>query len=123
MQQLGASTLRQSGRLALLSILRHRRRTTIAMVAVAFGVAALILAGAFVEWIFWATREGTIQGGLGHIHVARQGFQDHGTADLGRYLLPINSPVLQAMRKSPAVKTVAPRQSLSGLVSHGDTTL
>src|SRR5690242_10707846 len=47
--------LSQSARLALWSVLRHRRRTGLAMIAVAFGVAALILAGAFVEWIFWAT--------------------------------------------------------------------
>ena len=93
------------------------------MAAVGFGVAALILTGAFIEWIFWATREGTIQAGLGHIHVARQGFQEHGAADLGRYLLPADSPVLQALRDTPGVKTVAPRRSLSGLVSHGETTL
>ena len=86
------------------------------MAAVGFGVAALILTGAFIEWIFWATREGTIQAGLGHIHVARQGFQEHGAADLGRYLLPADSPVLQALRDTPGVKTVAPRRSLSGLV-------
>lgn len=93
------------------------------MVAVAFGVAALILAGAFIEWIFWATREGTIQGGLGHIHIARKGFQESGSADLGRYLLPADSLILQALRKAPGVKAVAPRLSFSGLVSHGDSTL
>jgi putative ABC transport system permease protein len=113
----------QSGHLAVWSVLRQRRRTAFALAAVAFGIAALILAGAFVEWIFWAAREGTIQNGLGHIHAARKGFHDKGTADLNRYLLPADSLLLQALRKSPGVKTVSPRLSFSGLVSHGDTTI
>jgi putative ABC transport system permease protein len=115
--------LSQSARLALWSVLRHRRRTGLAMIAVAFGVAALILAGAFVEWIFWATRQGAIQSGIGHIQVARNGFHEKGNADLDRFLLPADSPVLQALQSTPGVKTVAPRLSFSGLASHGDTTL
>src|SRR5690348_6647985 len=90
--------LSQSARLALWSVLRHRRRTGLAMIAVAFGVAALILAGAFVEWIFWATRQGAIQSGIGHIQVARNGFHEKGNADLDRFLLPADSPVLQALQ-------------------------
>jgi len=93
------------------------------MAAVAFGVAALILAGAFIEWIFWATRQGAIQSGLGHIQVALQGFHEKGTADLNNYLLPSDSPALQALRDMPGVKTVAPRVSFSGLASFGETTL
>lgn len=113
----------QSGHLAVWSVLRHRRRTAFALAAVAFGVAALILAGSFVEWIFWATREGTIQSGLGHIHATKKGFHERGAADLDRYLLPPDSPLLKALRQSPGVKTVSPRLSFSGLMSHGDTTI
>jgi putative ABC transport system permease protein len=120
-QALGS--LRGSVILAVRSVLRHRRRTLISGGTVAFGVAALILAGAFIEWIFWATREGTIQAGLGHIHVARAGFHAGGTADPGRYQLPGQSKVLEALRALPRVRTVAPRRSFSGLISKGDTTI
>ena len=113
----------QSGRLALWSVTRHRRRTAVALLSVAFGVMALILAGGFIEWIFWATREFTVQTGLGHVRVARQGFQESGSADLDRYLMPANSPLARELRQLPGVKTVAPRFSLSGLVSHQDSTL
>src|SRR6478752_4794169 len=85
MQHAAFGGIAQSGRLAVWSVLRHRRRTAVAMAAVAFGVAALILAGAFIEWIFWATRQGAIQSGLGHVQVARRGFHEKGTADLDRY--------------------------------------
>jgi putative ABC transport system permease protein len=118
-----AHSFEQSARLALWSVLRHRRRTLIAIVAVAFGAAALILAQAFIEWIFWATREGTIQSGLGHIHVSRKGFQQHGRADLERFVLPDDSPVLAAIKTLPDVVAVAPRLYFSGLGSHGDSTL
>jgi putative ABC transport system permease protein len=105
------------------SVLRQRRRTAIAAGAIAFGVCALILAGAFIEWIFWATREGTIQSGLGHIHVARQGFHEGGSADPDRFRLPAASPVLAALAADPNVRTVAPRLSFSGLASKGETTI
>ncbi len=121
--RIAVRNLRQSASLAVWSVVRHRRRTLVAIAAVAFGAAALILTQGFIEWIFWATREGTIQGGLGHIHVSRQGFQAHGSADLDRFVLPGDSPILAELRKTPGVITVAPRLYFSGLASHGDTTL
>lgn len=113
----------QSVKLALWSVTRHRRRTAVALLSVAFGVMALILAGGFIEWIFWATREFTVQTGLGHIRVARQGFQESGAADLDRYLMPADSPIARELRQMPGVKTVAPRFSFSGLASYNDATL
>jgi putative ABC transport system permease protein len=108
---------------ALRNVTRQRRRTGFVVGAVGVGVAALILTGAFIEWIFWATREGTIQTGLGHIQVVRPGFHEQGTAALERYLLPQVSPLLKALEQAPEVRTVAPRLSFSGLVSRGDVTL
>ena len=49
--------------------------------AVAFGVISLIIAGGFIEWIFWAAREGAIQSGLGHLHVTRAGYLENGQSD------------------------------------------
>ena len=117
------ASVRASFAHATRSVLRHRRRTGIAAGAIAFGVVALILASAFIEWIFWATREGTIQQGLGHIHIARKGFHEHGIADPTRFLLPGQSEVLAALLASPRVRTVAPRIAYSGLISKGDVTL
>jgi putative ABC transport system permease protein len=113
----------QSARLAFWSVTRHRRRTAVALFSVAFGVLALILAGGFIEWIFWATREVTVQSGLGHVRVARQGFQDGGAADLDRYRMPADAAVPRELRDVPGVRAVAPRFLLSGLISHQDATL
>jgi putative ABC transport system permease protein len=108
---------------ALRNVTRQRRRTGFVVGAIGFGVAALILAGGFIEWIFWATREGTIQTGLGHIQVVRPGFHAKGAAALERYLLPQHSPVLESLQRAQEVRVVAPRLSFSGLVSRGEATL
>lgn len=108
---------------ALRCVLRQRRRTFIAAGAIAFGVAALILAGGFIEWIFWATRQGTIQSGVGHITVVRPGYLSEGAADPMRYRLPAESRVLTELKHLPSVRTVAPRLAFSGLISVGETTL
>lgn len=105
------------------SVLRQGRRTAIASGAIAFGVCALILAGAFIEWIFWATREGTIESGLGHVQVARKGFHEGGSADLDRFLLPEDAPIRRELAADGRVLAVAPRLSFSGLASKGDTTI
>lgn len=105
------------------SVSRQYRRSLFGISAVTFGVVALILAAGFIEWIFWATREGNIQNGLGHIHVMRPGYLEGGHADPWKYLLPQDTPVREALGSFPAVRAVAPRLAFNGLISHADVTL
>jgi putative ABC transport system permease protein len=109
--------------LALRNVLRQRRRSAIAIGAVAFGVMALLLASGFIQWIFKDFRESTIQSRLGHLQIAKPCYQDAGKADPYAYLLPDAIPELEAQNEPRRIKTVAPRLSFSGLVSHGDATL
>ena len=110
-------------RLAARNALRHRTRSAIAVSAIAFGVIAVLIAGGFIEWIFWAIREATIQTGLGHVQVVQQGYRQSGLADPFSYLLPEQSPELAILETAPDVTAVAPRLNFGGLVSHGDATL
>jgi putative ABC transport system permease protein len=110
-------------RLAVRNALRHRTRSLVAISAIAFGVIAILSAGGFVEWIFWAIREAAIQAGLGHVHVVERGYRQSGLADPFSYLLPQQSPELTLLERAPEVKAVAPRLNFGGLVSHGDATL
>jgi putative ABC transport system permease protein len=66
-------------RIAWRSILRQKRLRR--GPARRFGVVALIVANAFIEWILWATRETTIHSHLGHVQVTKAGFQSGGIAD------------------------------------------
>ena len=109
--------------LAFRNIVRQRRRSLLSLAAVSFGVIALLLAGGFIQWIFWAMREDTVGSRLGHIQISRLGYQNSGTADPFNYLLQAQSPELASIEKTPGVVTVAPRLGFSGLVSFGDATV
>jgi putative ABC transport system permease protein len=109
--------------MAFRSVTRQSRRTAFGVSAVTFGVVALVLAAGFIDWIFWATREGNIRNGLGHIHVMRPGYLQDGHADPWQFLMQEDSPVRQALGGFPKVRTVAPRLAFTGLVSRGDATL
>lgn len=109
--------------LAARNIVRQRRRSAIAVGAVAFGITALILASGFIEWIFLDFRELTINSQLGHVQVVKRGYHDAGKADPYAYLLPEAIPELETAGEPSAIKTVAPRLSFSGLVSRGDSTI
>ena len=109
--------------LALRNVVRQRRRSAIAIGAVAFGITALILASGFIEWIFLDFRESTIQSQLGHLQFVKPGYHDAGKADPYAFLLPEAVPELEAPNEPHRIKTIAPRLSFSGLISHGEATV
>jgi len=73
--------------IATRSVLRNRRRSGLAIAATTFGVVAMVLAGSFIEYILWATREGSIETSLGHLQVVRKDFFKRGLADPLAYLV------------------------------------
>lgn len=109
--------------LAARNIVRQRRRSAIAVGAVAFGIAALILASGFIEWIFLDMRESTINAQLGHVQIVRPGYHDAGKADPYAFLLPETVPELETPNEPREIRTIAPRLSFGGLISHGEATL
>jgi putative ABC transport system permease protein len=82
-----------------------------------------MVASGFTEWMFFAFREDTIQSQLGHIQIVRPGYHAAGKSDPYAFLLPDAIPELDATHGKGLIKTIAPRLSFSGLVSHGDDTL
>ncbi len=117
------NTLAVDFRLALRNILRQRRRSFIAVVAIGFGVIAMMLSSGYIEWIFWANREGVAVNQLGHIQVAKPGYHEDGQANPLAFLLPENSPALNVLEHIPGVKSVTPRLAFNGLISHGENTI
>lgn len=116
------NTLTVDFRLALRNILRQRRRSVIALLAISFGVIAMMLSAGYIEWVFWANREVAVQQ-LGDIQVSRPGYHEAGQADPLAFLLPDTSPALSALAHVPGVRSISPRLLFSGLLSHGDSTL
>lgn len=109
--------------LAFRNLTRNRNRTLVALLTVAGGVVAFLLAGGFINWIFHDMREATIHSQLGHIQVVRPDFFDKGIADPYAYLLPGKSAEETNIRGIPGIKTLTPRLIFSGLASIGDTTV
>lgn len=110
-------------RVAVRNLTRNRRRALTALLTVAAGVIAMVLADGFIQWIYWAMREATIQSQLGHIQIVRPGYHQAGASAPFDYLLPERSPVRDAVEATPGVKLVAPRIAVTGLISHGETTV
>lgn len=109
--------------IAMRNLTRNRRRSMTALFIVAAGVVAMVLAEGFIQWIFWAMRESTIKSQSGHIQVVRPDYFSKGVADPLAYLLPEGSPIPKTLERTPGVSVVAPRLKVTGLVSHGETTL
>ena len=110
-------------KLALRNLARERKRTLISLAAIVVGVVGFLLAGGFIDWIFWAIRESAIDNGLGHIQISAKGYRDAGQADPNAYMLPANGSQKDAIARLPDVVAVSPRLMVSGLVSHGEITV
>jgi putative ABC transport system permease protein len=112
-------------RLAWREVSRRKRRSVVAVGAVAFGVIALLLASGFIEWIFWSMRESTIRSGLGHLQITRPGYHAAGLADPLAYLLGDPEPLSQpaGTLAGVPVETLAPRITFFGLISLGEVSL
>ena len=109
--------------LAARNIARQRRRSAFALAAIAFGVAALIVANGFIDWILYKHRETTITSQFGHIQVTRKGYFEEGTADPFGYRLPQRSVALDAIERLPTLRVLGRRLAFSGLISKGDETV
>lgn len=109
--------------LAIRNLFRHRKRTLVALSAISFGVIALLIAGGFIEWVFWGMREGTIQSRFGHIQMTRPSYFEAGIADPFAYMLPDGIEEKIKPESMSHVDVISKRLVLSGLVSHDDTSV
>ena len=110
--------------LASRNLYRQKKRTAIAMSSIVFGVVALLLSGGFIEWGLWFGRDSTIHSQLGHLQVTKPDYYTKGVSDPFKYLLPgDDSPELKAIRVLERVKAVGPRLTLTGLVSHKESSI
>lgn len=109
-------------RIILRNLLRHRRRSLIAITSVACGIAALAVASGFIAWMFVDFREATIESQYAHIQVTRPHYHEDGRADPFSFLLPPDSAA-GSLASAPHLRSWGPRLGFTGLVSHGDTTI
>lgn len=110
-------------KIALLNLGRNRGRTLAAIMAVASGVIAYLLAGGYINWVFVDMREATIHSQLGHVQIVRPQFFDKGIASPYDFLLPADGKEQSTIRDLPGFVSLAPRLTFSGLINRGETTV
>ena len=109
--------------LAFRNLVRNRRRSVVTITAIAVGLTAVCLFGGYVTNTFRNLQESSIYGeGLGHLTLAKQGYFDEGHMRIEDFVFNAEElkAVSAALANYPSIILVAPRFSLSGLVSNGD---
>lgn len=106
--------------LALRNVIRQRARSIATLIAIAIGVAGLILAGGFVQDIFIQLGEAIIHSQTGHIQLTRQGYSDGKNRAPEKYLIE-NPDTLKAeiQKLVPQTKLVMARLGFSGVLNNG----
>ena len=109
---------------AVRNVLRQINRSRAALTAIAFGVAAMILATGFIDWNLRFGRDNTIESQLGHMQLMKPGFLENGRADPYAYLLPPADDAERAeLQTLKSYRHTAPRLLITGLASAGEVTL
>jgi len=109
--------------IAVRNLRRNAKRSLVAVMTVAGGVIAYMLAGGFIAWVFQDMREATIHSQLGHIQIVRPAYFEKGLADPYSFLLPGKSEAQRQIESTPGVRSLSPRLAFSGLISLGETSV
>ena len=111
--------------LALRNIVANRRRSMLALAAIAAAAVAMMLFADYVNAIRVGLRHTTIHDGLGHLRVAaRGGFDAYEEKQLQHGMTPAQYAALEkAADAEPTVRRIVPGLSFQGLVSNGPRTL
>ena len=106
--------------LAARNIFRQRGRSAATLIAIAVGVAGLILAGGFVQDIFIQLGEAIIHSQSGHIQITREGYHEGKSRAPESYL--INSPnelKSKIGQSTSKIHSTMARLSFSGILNNG----
>lgn len=109
-------------RIAIRNLLKNRRRTLTAVLAIAMGYAAVNVFGGFTRYINSNLRDSFIYNqGNGHLGIFREGFLEKGLLDPEAYLLTESETdsLLTMLRARPDVSLATPQLTITGIVSNG----
>lgn len=109
--------------LALRNVVRHRRRTAAALMAISLGVAAIIVSGGFVRDIFRQLAEAIVRSQTGHLQIARAEFFTSGSRSPEKHLIEQPAEIERLLRARPETVEVMGRMQFSALLSNGRSDL
>jgi putative ABC transport system permease protein len=105
--------------LALRNIFRQKARSAATLIAIAVGVAGLILAGGFVQDIFIQLGEAIIHAQTGHIQITKQGYREGKTRAPEAYLIDQPDSLKVGVGGTAGVEKVFARLNFTGVLNNG----
>lgn len=109
-------------KIAARNVIKNGRRSSITVMAIALGYAAVNLFGGFTAYMYESLREGAIYGNMkGHLTIFKQGFLEKGQLEPAKYLISAQEQqmIRRVCQQTSHVKLVTPQLTLSGLISNG----
>lgn len=106
--------------LAFRNLGRQPRRTAMTLGALAFGIAATVLARGLLHGVQVAMLAAVLEGGVGSLQVHRAGYLDNLLSPRLSLDLPADDAFLAKVKAVPGVQAVAPRIAFPGLATTGD---
>ena len=104
---------------ALRNIFRQRARAVANLLAIALGVAGLIVVGGFVQDIFVQLGEAIIHGQTGHVQISKEGFQRVGLRSPEKYLIEKPELIRGQLKAIPGTSAVLSRINFTGTLNNG----
>lgn len=109
--------------LALRNLSRHRSRTLMTLAAIMLGVAALIVAGGFVQDIYEQLGDAIIHSQSGHLQIGRPALFAEGSRSPEKYLLNAPDKEKALVQAEDGVSFAMARLAFTGLLGNGSTEL
>ncbi len=100
------------------NILRHRTRSLMTIAAIAFGVAALIVSGGFVQDLYRQLGEAIIHSQSGHLQIGQPAFFAEGSRSPEKNRITDLPAVKSELARMPGVKGVMARLNFAGLINN-----
>jgi len=112
-------------KIALLNVLRNRRRSVLTLLAIQVAVVSLIIFAGFVASMFDGMRENMIRSQLGHLQIYKQGFNQYGHIEPEKYLLTPGdvTKINQLVTTLTNVELITPRLNFSGLLTNSSQSI
>lgn len=106
-------------KIALRNVFRNKRRTLITLLAISFGIIALMLFGGFMNAAFEGIREGFIHGRLGHLQIFKEGYWENKGKEPLKFSISDYRGIESIIQDIPHVDFTMARTEFNGLVSNG----
>lgn len=110
-------------KIAFRNILRNKRRSSMAVLALCVGAVAMLLFGAFMSSLILGLETSTISNN-GHLTIYHKGYLDFGAGNPGPYSISNYQDVIDGIRKDavlgPMISIITPRVSVYGIAGNFD---